>query len=71
MIRPIINASLPRGDDPTDLTMDGALALLASAAKRKKTGKKKVAKKKTKKKTTKKKVAKKTTRKKTTKKKAT
>ena len=66
-----VNASLPRGDDPTDLTMDGALALLASAAKRKKTGKKKVAKKKTKKKTTKKKVAKKTTRKKTTKKKAT
>jgi DNA topoisomerase I len=66
-----VNASLPRGDDPADLTMDGALALLATAAKRKKTGKKKVAKKKTKKKTTKKKVAKKTTRKKTTKKKAT
>ncbi|MBU1072587.1 DNA topoisomerase I, partial [bacterium] len=40
-----LNASLPKGDDPEDLTVDEALALLASAAKRKKTTRKKTAKK--------------------------
>lgn len=64
-----VNASLPKGDDPQDMTVEAALPLLAAAAKRKKTGKKKTAKKKTKKKAAKKKTAKKTTKKKTTRKK--
>ena len=62
-----LNASLPKGDDPADLSLEQALVLLAAASKRKKTPKKKVAKKKTtKKKTTRKKTAKKTARKKKT-----
>ncbi len=68
------NASLPKGDDPADLTVEDALVMLEAASKRKKTRKKptkkKAAKKKTAKKTTrktaKKKAAKKTVRKKKT-----
>jgi len=62
-----LNASLPKGDDPADLTMEQALVLLEAASKRKKTTKKKVAKKTSKKKkASKKKTTKKTVRKKKT-----
>ena len=61
-----VNASLPKGDDPSDLTVEEALPLLATAAKRKKTTRKKASGKKSpRKKTTRKKTAKKATRKKT------
>ena len=72
-----VNASLPKGDDPQDMSVEAALPLLAVAATRKKTGrrkttKKKVVKKKATKKTAKKKTAtKKTTRKKPVRKKTT
>jgi DNA topoisomerase-1 len=61
-----VNATIGKDRDPEEVTLEVALALLADAAARGKTGKKKV----TKKKATKKKVAKKATKKKTTKKKA-
>jgi len=63
-----VNASLPKGDDPEDLTVEESLVLLAAAAKRKKTSRKKPVRK-TKKKTakkTKKKTAKPAPRKKKT-----
>ena len=67
-----VNATIGKDRDPEDVTLEDALALLATAATKKKPARKKVAKKKTtKKKTTKKKAAKKTTKKTTTKKKTT
>ncbi len=65
-----VNATIGKGRDPEDVTLEDALALLKEAAARK--GSKKTRKKATKKKTTKKKVTKKkTTKKKVTKKKVT
>lgn len=63
-----VNASLPKGDDPQDMTVEAALPLLAARAKSTKTAKKTKKKKKVAKKTTRKKAAKKVAKKPTRKK---